>query len=70
MEFFKYHVDFRTLRLVFGAYSYGIHIPYKFNTLDVLNFDYQLNSKITIGTNIKQEQVIIPNMNVTVALGI
>ena len=50
--------------------SYGTHIPYYFKTLDLINFDYKINTSITIGTGIKQEKVNIDRLNITISFGL
>lgn len=39
-------------------------------TLDIINFDYKINTSITIGTGIKQEKVNIDKLNITISFGI
>ena len=50
--------------------SYGTHIPYYFKILDIINFDYKINTNITIGTNIKQEKGHIDKLKITLSLGL
>jgi len=56
--------------LIFSTYSYGTHIPYYFKTLDIINFDYKINTNITIGTQLKQEKVHIDKLDITLSLGL
>lgn len=50
--------------------SYGTHILYYFKTLDIVNFDYKINTNITIGTGMKQEKVHIDKLVITLSLGL
>lgn len=45
-------------------------MPYYFKTLDLINFDYKINTSIIIGTGIKQEKVNIDKLNITISFGI
>ena len=45
-------------------------MPYYFKTLDIINFDYKINTNITIGTNIKQEKGHIDKLKITLSLGL
>ena len=53
-----------------GTNSYGTHIPYYFKTLDIINFDYKINTNITIGTQAEQKKVHIDKLDVTLSLGL
>ena len=55
---------------IFGTNSYGTHIPYYFKTLDIINFDYKINTNITIGTGTKQGKVHIDKLVITLSLGL
>ena len=56
--------------LIISLYSYGIHIIYYFKTLDLIIFEYKINTSITIGMGTKQEKVNIDKLNITISFGI
>lgn len=39
-------------------------------TLDIINFDYKINTNITIGTELKQEKVHMDKLEITLSLGL
>ncbi len=45
-------------------------MPYYFKTLDISNFEYKINTNITIGTQLKQEKVHIDKLDITLSLGL
>ena len=45
-------------------------MPYYFKTLDLINFDYNINTNITIGTGTKQGKVHIDKILKTLSLGL
>lgn len=45
-------------------------MPYYFKTLDLINFDYKINTNITIGTGTKQGKVQIDKLVITLSLGL
>ena len=58
------------VKRIIDAHSYGTHIPYYFKTLDIINFEYKINTNITIGTQLTQEKVHIDKLDVTLSLGL
>ena len=56
--------------LVVILHSYVTHIPYYFKTLYIINFDYKINTNITIGTGTKQGKVHIDKLVITLSLGL
>ena len=45
-------------------------MTYYFKTLDLINFDYKINTNITIGTGTKQGKVHIDKIVITLSLGL
>lgn len=43
-------------------------MPYYFKTLDIINFDYKINTNNTIGTQLEQEKVHIDKLDITLSL--
>ena len=44
---------------IFCEYSYGTHISYYFKTLDIINFEYKINTNITIGSQLNKRKLIL-----------
>ncbi len=45
-------------------------MPYYFKTSDIINFEYKINTNISIVSQLKQEKINISKLNITISFGI